>query len=142
MERYRATRVIAVGAAANAAAFGLLALLDVAPGWLVVAGLFVAMIIFSFGEVVAFPAIDNLSISMAQPHIQGRYLAVFQLSWTAGQIAAPGILTFLLAREAVLPMVFLLGLSLLAVPLLLALERLPKAGIRYAGPTLGLAKES
>ena len=41
-----------------------------------------------------------------------------------------------------LPMVFLLCLSLLAVPLLLALERLPKAGVRYASPRLGLAKET
>lgn len=141
MERHRATRVITIGAVANAVAFGLLALLDVAPGWMVVAGLFVAMVVFSFGEVVAFPAIDNLSISLAQPRIQGRYLAVFQLSWTVGQVAAPGLLTFLLAREPVLPLVFLLALSLLAVPLLLALERLPKGGTRYVGATLGLADQ-
>jgi MFS family permease len=142
MERCRATRVIAAGAVANAAAFGLLALLYVTPGWAVIGGLFVAMIIFSFGEVIAFPAIDNLSIAMAQHHIQGRYLAVFQLSWIVGQIAAPGILTLLLTREAVLPMVFLLGLSLLALPLLLALERMPKARTRYSSTKLGLAEES
>ena len=64
---------------------------------------------------------------MAPSRIRGRYLAVYQLSWTVGEIAAPGLLTFLLAREAVLPMLFLLALSLLALPLLALLERSSQA---------------
>jgi MFS family permease len=124
MERYRTTRAIIAASLLNVLAFGLFALLCAVPGWAIIAGLFVAMIIFSFGEIIAFPAIDYLSVSMAEERIRGRYLAVFQLSWTVGQVTAPGLLIFLLARGAVLPMIFLLALSLLAVPLLLLLERM------------------
>lgn len=124
MEHHRATRVISTASLLNATAFGLFALLCVTPNWSVVSGLFVAMIVFTLGEIIGFPAIENLSVAMAPDHIRGRYLAVYQLSWTVGEIVAPGILTFLLARGAVLPMLFLLALSLLAVPMLLTLERM------------------
>jgi MFS family permease len=129
MEHHGATRMIAFSALLNATAFGLFALLLAAPDFLVVVGLFVAMMVFTFGEMIGFPAIDNLSVAMAPRRIQGRYLAVYQLSWTVGEIVAPIILTFLLARGAPLPMVFLLVLSLAALPLLAALQRrTPVAG--------------
>lgn len=123
LERYRTTRVIMAAALLNASAFGLFTLLYLTPDWLTLVGLFVAMIVFTVGEIIGFPAIDNLSVSMAPDAIRGRYLAVYQLSWTVGEVAAPGVLTFLLARGAVLPMVFLLVLSLVALPLLASLER-------------------
>jgi MFS family permease len=123
MERYRPTRVITIAALLNALAFGLFALLYVAPNVVVIVGLFVAMTLFTFGEIIGFPAIDNLSVAMAPERIRGRYLAVFQLSWTVGEVVAPSLLTFLLATGAILPMVFLLALSLVAVPLLRVLER-------------------
>lgn len=124
MERYRPTRVIAGAALLDAVAFGLFALLCVAPGWSVIGGLFVAMSIFTFGEIIGFPVIDNLSVAMAPEQARGRFLAAYQLSWTVGEILAPGILTFLLASGRTLPMLFLLLVSLAAVPLLLVLERM------------------
>jgi MFS family permease len=123
MEHHGATRLITFAALLNAAAFGLFALLYVAPDFLVVGGLFVAMVVFTFGEMIGFPAIDNLSVAMAPQRIQGRYLAVYQLSWTVGEIVAPIVLTFLLVKGATLPMIFLLVLSLAALPLLAALQR-------------------
>lgn len=131
MERYRPTRVITAAAVLNAAAFALFALLYLAPGWAVVPGLFVAMVVFTTGEIIGFPAIDSLSVSMAPDRIRGRYLAVYQLSWTVGEIIAPGVLTFLLAVTATLPMIFLLVLSLVAVPLLLALESRTASASRH-----------
>lgn len=127
-EGHRIARVIAVAALLNALAFGIFAALYVAPQAVVLPGLFVAMTIFTFGEILGLPAIDSLSVALAPEAVRGRYLAVYQLSWTVGEVAAPLILTFLLARAAVLPMLFLLVLSLLALPLLRALEpRLPAA---------------
>lgn len=126
-ENHRPTRVIALAAVLTAVAFALLALLYVVPGWAVVAGLVVAMIVFTCGEMVGFPAIDNLSVSLAPEGIRGRYLAVFQLSWTVGQVSAPALLTLLLAAGPVLPMLFLLGLSLLAIPMLAVMERMAPA---------------
>lgn len=131
----RMTRAIMLGSVLNAAAFGLFAILDVAPDAIAYVGLFLAMVVFTLGEVVAFPPIETLSVSMAPPHIRGRYLATYQLSWTVGEIAAPGLLTFLLARSGVLPMLFLLGLSLLGIPLLSALERRAKTVTRIGEST-------
>jgi MFS family permease len=122
-EGSRMTRVIMLAAVLNAAAFGLFALLYTTPDAVTYAGLLLAMVVFTLAEVIAFPAVETLSVSMAPAHIRGRYLATYQLSWTVGEVAAPGLLTFLLARGEVLPMLFLLGLSLLAIPLLLVLER-------------------
>ncbi|MFI8421451.1 MFS transporter [Streptomyces sp. NPDC085479] len=122
-EKARMTRAIMLASVLNAAAFGLFAILYVTPDAVTYAGLFLAMAVFTLAEVIAFPAVETLSVSMAPRHIRGRYLATYQLSWTVGEIAAPGLLTFLLARGEVLPMLFLLGLSLVAIPLLLALER-------------------
>ncbi|MEV4945526.1 MFS transporter [Streptomyces sp. NPDC053755] len=122
-EGSRMTRVIMLAAVLNAAAFGLFAFLYTTPDAVTYAGLLLAMVVFTLAEVIAFPAVETLSVSMAPAHIRGRYLATYQLSWTVGEVAAPGLLTFLLARGEVLPMLFLLGLSLLAIPLLLVLER-------------------
>lgn len=122
-EGSRMTRAIMLAAVLNAAAFGLFSILYVAPDAVTYVGLFVAMVVFTLGEVIAFPAAETLSVSMAPGHIRGRYLATYQLSWTVPEIAAPALLTFLLARGETLPMLFLCALSLLALPLLLALER-------------------
>ncbi|MCZ7462274.1 MFS transporter [Streptomyces sp. WMMC940] len=121
--RARMSRVVMLGSVLNAASFGMFTVMYATPDVVTYVGLFLAMVVFTLGEVVAFPAMENLSVTMAPSHIRGRYLATYQLSWTVGEIAAPGLLTFLLARGDVLPMLFLLGLSLVAVPLLLALER-------------------
>ena len=123
MERHRRTRVVAAASLLNAVAFGMFAALYFTPSWLLMVGLFTAMAIFTVGEILGFPAMDNLSVSLAPESIRGRYLAVYQLSWTVGEVVAPAVLTALLARGAVLPMVFLLLLSLLAVLLVLNLER-------------------
>jgi MFS family permease len=121
MERYRVTRVVGCAAVLNAAAFGLFAALYTAPDRLVIVGLFVAMFIFTTGEIIGFPAMDNLSVALAPEFSRGRYLAVFQLSWTTGEVFAPVVLTYLLARGATLPMLFLLVLSLAALPALMVL---------------------
>lgn len=133
-ERYRTTRALMLAALFNATAFGIFALLYISPDGIVVAGLFLAMIVFTFGEMVGFPVIDHLSVSMAPEHVRGRYLAVYQLSWTVGEIAAPTILTSLLVLAAVAPMVFLLVVSLLAIPLLMVLERGGGPSVKPATP--------
>ncbi|WP_162002558.1 MFS transporter [Streptomyces sp. CB01881] len=124
LERFRPTRVVAAGALLNALSFGLFALMAAAPGWIVTAGLFTAMAVFNLAETVATPYAEELSVSLADPARRGRYLAVYQLSWNTGQAVAPALLTLLLSHGAAWPWLFLLVLSLAAVPGLLRLERL------------------
>ncbi|MFD0571473.1 MFS transporter [Kitasatospora gansuensis] len=127
LERFRPTRVIAAACGINALAFGVFAVLADAPGWAVPAGLFLAMLLYTLAETAATPFSEELSVSLAPEQLRGRYLAVYQLSWTFGQTVAPGLLTLLLAGGASLPWLFLIGLSLAAVPALLLLERLTAA---------------
>ncbi|MEU8512155.1 hypothetical protein AB0C76_11275 [Kitasatospora sp. NPDC048722] len=123
LERFRPTRVVAAGTLLNALAFGLFALVVAAPGRAVLAGLFAAMAVYNLAETVATPFREDLSVSLADPELRGRHLALYQLSWDVGQAVAPALLTLLLARAAVLPWLFLLVLSAAAVPALLRLER-------------------
>ncbi|MQS16176.1 MFS transporter [Streptomyces kaniharaensis] len=125
LEGRRPTRVVAAGALLNAFAFGLFALLAAAPGWAVLPGLYTAMLVYNLAETVATPCREDLSVSLADPAQRGRYLAVYQLSWNVGQAVAPGLLTLLLDRGAAWPWLFLLVLSLAAVPGLLRLGRRP-----------------
>ncbi|MFD0274557.1 MFS transporter [Kitasatospora sp. NPDC127111] len=124
LERFRPTRVVAAGSLLNALSFALFALLAAAPGWLVPAGLFVAMAVFNVAETVATPFAEELSVSLADPDRRGRYLAVYQLSWNTGQAVAPGLLTLLLGHGPAWPWLFLSALGLAAVPGLLRLERM------------------
>jgi MFS family permease len=127
LERYRPIRVIAAGSLINALAFGIFAALGLAPAWAAVVGLFVAMVLYNFAETAATPFSEDLSVSLAPEHLRGRYLAVYQLSWTFGQTVAPLLLTLLLDLGAAWPWVFLMTLGLLAVPALLLLERMVEA---------------
>ncbi|WP_327676296.1 MFS transporter [Kitasatospora sp. NBC_00458] len=124
LERFRPTRVVAAGALLNALAFTLFAAVAAAPGWAVLAGLYLAMAVYNLAETVSTPYSEELSVSLADPARRGRYLAVYQLSWNIGQAVAPGLLTLLLGHGAALPWIFLIALSLAAVPALIRLERL------------------
>lgn len=124
LERFRATRVIIAGCLFNAVSFALFAALYGAPAWMLVGGLFAAMIVFTFGEIIGIPAIENLSVSLPPERIRGRYLGVYQLSWSIGEIVAPTVLIWLLDVGAILPMIFLVVTSFIAIPMVLVLERM------------------
>ncbi|MFI8080789.1 MFS transporter [Kitasatospora sp. NPDC086009] len=123
LERFRPTRVLTAASLLNALAFGAFALVAAAPGWAVLAALYAAMFLYNLAETMATPFREELSVSLAEPALRGRYLAVYQLSWNIGQAVAPALLTLLLGRGAAWPWLFLLVLSLAAVPGLLRLER-------------------
>lgn len=121
IERHRLTKVIAVASALDAAAFGIYALLDGMPQGIVIAGLFLGMVIFTAGEILASPGLGELSVALAPPHGLGRYLAVFQLSWTLGMALAPWLFTTLLSAGPRVPWLVLCALSVAAVPAVLGL---------------------
>jgi MFS family permease len=122
-ESRRATRAITVAALLNALAFASFALLDVVPGWLVLPGLVLSLVVYTAAELVGSPAMSTLSVSLACAALRGRYQAVFQTSWTVGGALAPALFTTLLASGPIWPWVPLVALSLAAMPLARVLER-------------------
>ncbi|WP_406213249.1 MFS transporter [Streptomyces decoyicus] len=111
----------------NAAAFVVFGTLLVLPGWAVIAGLLIAMVLYTVAEMLSSPPTSELSVVMAPEHLRGRYLGIYQLSWSVGGAVAPALLTALLAGGAALPWVFLAAISVLAVPLVIGLDRRPAA---------------
>ncbi|MER5534227.1 MFS transporter [Streptomyces mirabilis] len=127
IEARRPVTVLVLALLFNAAAFVVFGTLVVLPGWAVIAGLLIAMVLYTVAEMLSSPPTSELSVVMAPEHLRGRYLGVYQLSWSVGGAVAPALLTALLAGGAALPWVFLTAISVLAVPLVLGLDRRPAA---------------
>ncbi|MFB8140653.1 MFS transporter [Streptomyces parvus] len=121
IERRRPARVLALAGVVNAVAFALFGLVLAVPGWMVAGGLLLAMAVFTAAEMLSMPSSSELSASLAPDHIRGRYLGVFQLSWSLGNALAPAVLTTLLGHGPAWPWVVLGAVNLLAVPLVLSL---------------------
>ncbi|WP_308315371.1 MFS transporter [Streptomyces sp. ISL-100] len=121
-QRYAPHRVIAVAFALSGGSFVLFAALTGAPGRLVAAGLLLAVLVFTLGEILCSPALNELSVTLAPARLQGRHQAAFQFSWSAGSAVAPVLFTALLDWHVALPWVFLALVSVLAVPAAVTLK--------------------
>ncbi|MCD9880641.1 MFS transporter [Streptomyces guryensis] len=125
LENRRPIHVVIAGALLSALSYVVFIAVHAASArGVVLAGLLVAVIVFGFAETTANPVRENLSVSLAPEELRGRYLAVYQLSYTFAQTAGPGLFAYLLTRGAALPWIFLITLNLLVVPFLLLLERM------------------
>jgi MFS family permease len=94
---HTAPRVLRGAAIAWIASFTVLWLLGSVPRDLAIAGLIIAIVVFSFAEMLHGPTINVLIVEIAPSHAPGRHLSVFQLSWSIGQALAPAVLLWLLA---------------------------------------------
>ncbi|MFF3878146.1 MFS transporter [Streptomyces sp. NPDC001978] len=121
-EHHRPIRMLALAAVLNALAFALFGALSAVPGWAVEVGLVVAVLVYTLAEMVGGPPSNELSVSMAQKHIQGRYQAAFQLSWALGCAVSPVVLTALLDHGPLGPWAFLATFSLLSALLVIGLD--------------------
>ncbi|MFE2699953.1 MFS transporter, partial [Streptomyces mirabilis] len=106
MEARRPVTVLVLALLFNATAFVVFGTLLVLPGWAVIVGLLIAMVLYTVAEMLSSPPTSELSVVMAPEHLRGRYLGVYQLSWSVGGAVAPALLTALLEGGAALPWVF------------------------------------
>ncbi|GLX51964.1 MFS transporter [Streptomyces hygroscopicus subsp. hygroscopicus] len=95
--RGRRTRAAALGAVVFALSFAAFAVLPglVSGPHALVAVLAVA-VLYTAGELVHSPPSQSLSVQAAPDHLRGRYLSVYQLSWSVCRTIAPMLLGFLL----------------------------------------------
>ncbi|KJK60125.1 MFS transporter [Saccharothrix sp. ST-888] len=119
----RAGRLLVLGTLLNALAFLVFASLIGLPGWAVTAGAVLAMVVFTAAEILRTAPVSELSVAMASERALGRYLAVFQLSWTIGGAVAPLLFTSLLSHGPTWPWIFLAVISVLAVPAMSGFDR-------------------
>lgn len=106
--RYPRTTTLTAAAICYAFAFALLWSLSAAPAWLIACGLIVFLAAFAFAGMLQGPIINTLATDTAPPQNTGRYLAVYQLSWSIGGGIAPALLTSLLSANPSLPWITLI----------------------------------
>lgn len=130
VEKVSPARVLVVAAVVDAVAFLLFALVASVPSVLVVAGLVLATLFFTMGEMLTAPSISELSIALSREAARGRYLGFFQLSWGIGVAVAPYLFMGLIEIHATLPWLVLAGSMVAVIPLLLTLRTRPKENVR------------
>ncbi|GHA05719.1 MFS transporter [Streptomyces spiroverticillatus] len=137
--RGRRTRAAALGAAVFALSFGAFALLPRFTGGsgALVAVLAVA-VLYTAGELIHSAPAQGLSVQAAPDHLRGRYLSVYQLSWSVCRTVAPMLLGFLLDAQpwhlwSVLALMVLSGAAIL----LRAERSLPVHAVRTGTHAMG-----
>ncbi|WP_369269254.1 MFS transporter [Streptomyces sp. R11] len=70
------------------------------PAW---PALVTAIVLFSLAEIFYSPAVSELSVTLTPGAARGSRQSLYQLSWSAGNIAAPALFTGLLDAHALLP---------------------------------------
>ncbi|WP_369777260.1 MFS transporter [Streptomyces sp. R33] len=122
--RGRRPRAAALGAAIFALSFAAFAVLPqfVSGPDAIVAVLAVA-VLYTVGELVHSAPSQGLSVQAAPDHLRGRYLSVYQLSWSVCRTIAPMLLGFLLDAGQWQLWTFLALLVLTGAAILLYAER-------------------
>jgi MFS family permease len=85
IERYRKGSVLASATALIAIGYGLVAFVDVLPGYLV------AAVVWTTGSMLAAPPNAAVIAELAPPTIRGRYQAVFYLTFALAAFLAPAL---------------------------------------------------
>ncbi|MFN8097558.1 MAG: MFS transporter [Dermatophilaceae bacterium] len=131
MDGHRRRDIIVTGQMTYAAGFVAVAACGWLPRWVAVAGIFVAVVVYTLGELLSGPPLSAVAVEAAPEALRGRYLAAYQLSWNAANIAAPVVLLGLLAHDRVSVWVFLVAVAVAGGALVAACaRRMPAATIR------------
>ncbi|MCI1260972.1 MAG: MFS transporter [Tetrasphaera jenkinsii] len=99
MSGHRRFRIIVLAFGMYAAGFLVLAASGTLPRAAAVAGVLVAVGIYTFGEMLGGPPLSASSVEAAPEELRGRYLAAYQLSWVVAGIVAPALYLTLLDHD-------------------------------------------
>ncbi|MFF0477562.1 MFS transporter [Streptomyces sp. NPDC004284] len=122
--RGRRTRTAALGAVAFALSFAAFALLPhLVHGADALIAVLAVAVLYTAGELVHSAPSQSLSVQAAPDHLRGRYLSVYQLSWSICRTIAPMLLGFLLDTGPLHLWTVLALLVLTGAAILLCAER-------------------
>jgi MFS family permease len=103
----RPVRVLQLSAAVWGLSFLMIWLIAPLPGAVAIAGVFLAVIVFTVAELIQGPVFNGLVVAAAPEQFRGRYMAVYQLSWALARAAAPGLFGWLFTEHQALPWIVL-----------------------------------
>lgn len=98
-----------------AISFALLAVLTSGTWFDVTAGFLVMVLIYSFGEILFGSTLSALTVRAAPEHVRGRYMGLYQLSWTLSSIIAPATLVSMSGIGPAIPWIVLMMVTAVAV---------------------------
>ena len=130
-ESHRRTRMLALASLLLAASCAVFLSASWLPRGLATVAVVVGCIVYSLGEIAFSPAADSLAAEAAPEHLRGRYLSVYQLSWTASVTIGP-VLAGSLLDTGPIPLWTVFGVIVLAGggAMLLAERGLPAHALR------------
>ncbi len=96
MSRARRGRGAALGTAVFALSFAAFAFLPALGGTVAIIAVLAVAVVYTAGELIHSAPAQSLSVQAAPDRTRGRYLAVYQLSWSVCRTVAPMILGLLL----------------------------------------------
>lgn len=131
LEPFRRTRVLILTGLLWCAWCGLLALALLVPRALLIPFLFIVTCVYALAELIHDPTSNALAADVGQESLRGRYLALFQLSWSIAGLIAPGLFVVLFTLRHVLPWLVMAALILLASLTIHWIEpHLPRQAVR------------
>ncbi|POG43759.1 MFS transporter [Streptomyces sp. ZL-24] len=98
----RRSRVVVRSTVLMLATLLLLAVLPTAGSAVGVVLVCAAVVLFTFGQMAATPAMTAVSATVAPRHARGRYLSVVNLTWTVSAITGPALVGALIERHTLL----------------------------------------
>jgi MFS family permease len=122
LRRFRRLRVASLGAVVAGIGFGATGLV---PHW---AWFLLTAVLWTAGEIMVIPQQSAFVADWAPPEARGRYLALYQATWSLGLIVAPLVFLPLHARMGEAPFWGLLTLP--ALPMAVTLRRLDRTADR------------
>ncbi|MFD3513027.1 MFS transporter [Streptomyces sp. NPDC058657] len=134
--RGRRTRTAAAGAGIFALSFGAFAALPhLTDGTGALVAVVAVAVLYTAGELVHSAPSQSLSVQAAPDHLRGRYLSVYQLSWSLCRTLAPVLLGFLLDSGQWQLWTVLALMVLAGAAILLCAERVLPAHVVSGGTT-------
>jgi MFS family permease len=131
LEPFRRTRVLILTGWLWCAWCSLLVLALLVPRALLIPFLFIVTCVYALAELIHDPTSNALAADIGQESLRGRYLALFQLSWSVAGLIAPGLFAVLFTLRPVLPWLVMATLILLASLTIHWIEpHLPRQAVR------------
>lgn len=117
------TNIIALGSLLSLVSYSILLTADATTVGIGVALVLIGAVVYTGGEIVAGPVLSALATDAAPVHLRGRYVSVYQMSWTVALTVAPVSLTWLLERGSCALWGALAGVALTGIVLSSHLRR-------------------
>ncbi len=117
------TNIVALGTLLSAASYVVMLSADWTTVGVGVAVVLIGAVVYTGGELVSGPVLTALSTDAAPDHLRGRYVSLYQLSWTVSSAVAPLALAWLLEQGSAQLWGALTAVALIGVVLSILLRR-------------------